>query len=336
MTYKATSAGAALPKVDLDRLVQTQRGLLTRGQALAAGLQDEAIRRALRDAKWQRLLPGLYATFIGGVTLEQRRLAATLYLGTDAQITGAAALVWHGFRQTNSEEILHVLVPHAKRRASRGFVRVQRTHRMDPHAHSGNGYRVCSVARAVADYCRLLDEIRPVRAVVAEAVQRRLTTVDALKRELELAATSRTRLFRRALAEIGVGPRSAPEIELKDILVRSAVADLVIWNPRLVTSDGTALPSPDGWIDQVAIALEVDSREYHLGPDDWQKTMRRHNALAAHGVLVLHFTPSEIRSRPAHVRGTIERAYRERVAQGGRASVRLSSLLVEEGAPLPV
>jgi hypothetical protein len=325
---------AATPKVDLDRLLAAQRGLLTRGQAIAAGLDDEAIRRELRGARWQRLLPGLYATFTGDVTLELRRMAASLYLGPESQITGIAALVWHGFRQLPPDDLLHVLVPHSTRRASRGFLRIQRTHRLDTNARRGSAYLVCSVARAVADASRLLDDLRPVRAIVAESVQRGLTTVDALEGECDLAGSSRTALLRRALTEIGTGARSAPEIELKNTLGRSAVMPEIHWNPKLVAQDGSPLPSPDGWIDDVGIALEVDSREYHLGPEQWQSTMRRHNILATHNVIVLHFTPSEIRSRPYHVRALVERAYRERLAKGDRARVRLTSPVAEEGAPL--
>jgi hypothetical protein len=332
---RTTAVGTATtPKVDLDQLLVSQRGLLTRAQALAAGLSDEDIRRELRRPRWQRLLPGLYATFTGDVTLELKRFAATLYLGPDAQITGLAALVWHEFRHLPPDDLLHVLVPHSTRRGSRGFLRVQRTHRLDPNAHRGTRYTVCSVARAVADACRLLDDVRSVRAVVAESVQRGLTTVDALQRECELAGTSRTSLLRGALREVRVGARSAPEIELKKILEPSVLIREVLWNPKLVAGDGALLPSPDGWIDDVGIALEVDSREYHLGPEQWQQTMRRHNTLAAYGVVVLHFTPSEIRSRPSHVRRLIERTYRERLGEGRRANVRLASPVCEEGAPL--
>jgi hypothetical protein len=326
---------AAAPKVDLDQLVTRQRGIVSRPQALAAGLDDGVIRRELRNGHWQRLLPGIYATFSGAVTLEQRRLAATLYVGPNAQITGLAALVWHGFRHLPDDECLHLLVPHSTRRMSRGFVRVHRTHRLDPYARENNGYSVCSVARSVADACRYLDELRSVQAIVAEAVQRRLVTTGALHRELELAGKSRTRLLSQALSDISVGVRSVPEIQFKNVLGRSPLLKSILWNARIVTDAGTPLPTPDGWIDEAGIALEVDSREYHLSPEQWQKTMRRHNILTSHGVLVLHFTPSEIRSRPTHVRQVVEQAYRERIAQGARGSARLASPLGQKGAPVP-
>jgi hypothetical protein len=316
---------SAAPKVDLDQLVARQRGVLTRKQAFSAGLDDGMIRLQLRRGHWQRLLPGVYGAFSGAVTLEQRRLAAMLYTGPRAQITGIAALVWHGFRHLPDDDRIYVLVPHRTRRMSRDFVRVHRTYRLDPNAGRSNGYTICSVARAVADACRYLDDLRNVQAIVAEAVQRRLCTPDAIRRELELAGTSRTRLLRRALRDIGVGNQSVPEIEFRKVMDRSVLISDIAWNVPLVAADGTRLPTPDAWIGAAGIAIEVDSREYHLGPEQWQQTMRRHNILAAHDVLVLHFTPSEIRSRPTVVRATVERAYRERIAAGVTVNVRQAS-----------
>lgn len=325
MVYLRTSARAAMPKVDLQAMLDAQHGLVTRRQALAAGLDDEAIRLELRARRWQRVLPGLYASNTGAITTDQRRLAAVLFTSPRAQLTGIGALGWHGFRQLPADPLVHVLVPHQVRRSSRGFVRVQRTHRLDPEPSEGDGYVVCSVARAAADACRGLGTLRDVRAIVAEAVQRGFTSVPALERELALAATSRTALLRRAIGEIGSGARSAPEAELQGVFPPGGSVPPIVWNPQLEAFDGTRLPSPDGWIHELGIALEVDSREYHLGPEDWLRTMRRHNLLTAHGALVLHFTPSEIRYRRRSVRGTVERACAERAGAGVTIAIRMLS-----------
>ena len=66
------------------------------------------------------------------------------------------------------------------------------------------------------------------------------------------------------------------------------------------------------------MAAEVDSREYHLGPEGWRETMRRHDAMGAHGIVVLHFTPSQIRRTPRMVITTLENAIR-----AGRARPKL-------------
>jgi hypothetical protein len=325
MAYIRTAARARLPKVDLTPLFDSQHGLATRRQVLAAGLDDETIRRELRARRWQRVLPGTYANQTGAITLEQRRVAAVLFTSPRAQLTGIGALLWHGLRHLPADPLVHLLIPHEVRRSSRGFVRVQRTHRLDPGAKEVDGYNVCSVARAAADACRGLSNLRDVRAIVAEAVQRGLVQVKAMEDELALAGTSRTALLRRAVREIGSGARSAPEVELQEILSPHGCIPPIIWNPELEAADGTRLPRPDGWIDDVGIALEVDSREYHLSPDDWQRTMRRHNLLSSYGALVLHFTPSEIRGRKRSVRDTVERACVERAADGATTTIRVVS-----------
>jgi hypothetical protein len=52
---------------------------------------------------------------------------------------------------------------------------------------------------------------------------------------------------------------------------------------------------PDVWWPDYGVAAEVDSREWHLSPEDWAKTMARHDRMTAAGILVLHFPPSGLR-----------------------------------------
>ena len=115
---------------------------------------------------------------------------------------------------------------------------------------------------------------------------------------------------------------SAPEAAAQEALRRSTVVPTILWNPTLESAEGERLPRPDGWIPDAAIALEIDSREYHLDPDGWEKTLFRHNLLAQEGALVLHFTPSDVR-RPNRVLRTVEKAYRQRVAAGATSSIRV-------------
>jgi len=58
---------------------------------------------------------------------------------------------------------------------------------------------------------------------------------------------------------------------------------------------------PDAWWPQAGVAAEVDSRAWHLSPAGWEQTMARHARLTAPGVLVLHFSPRQIRTEPAAV-----------------------------------
>ena len=68
------------------------------------------------------------------------------------------------------------------------------------------------------------------------------------------------------------------------------------------------LGMPDAWWPALGIAVEVDSREWHLSPADWERTLRRHAEMSAHGIIVLHFTPGQIRREPERVLAAIRKA----------------------------
>jgi hypothetical protein len=45
----------------------------------------------------------------------------------------------------------------------------------------------------------------------------------------------------------------------------------------------------------------VDSREWHLAPADWERTLDRHDLMSSYGIIVMHFTPAQIRREPKAV-----------------------------------
>jgi hypothetical protein len=44
------------------------------------------------------------------------------------------------------------------------------------------------------------------------------------------------------------------------------------------------------------VAAEIDSRAYHLAAADQDRTAERHDRLAAHGILTLHFAPRRVKT----------------------------------------
>jgi len=306
---------------NIEAIALRQQQIVTRAQLIAAGVDDMHIYRQARRGRWQRILPATYALVTGTLTDEQRRIAAALYAGRGAQITGLAALDWYGFRYSPSTDLVQLIVPHQARRRSAGHAVVSRALSLDEHARDGGLYPVCSPARAVVDAGRELRDLRTIRAVVAEAIQRDFTNLRALDQEVVRARRSRTALVRRAVSEIIEGVRSSPEADLRDCLSESRLLSAILWNPRLYGPDGTRLPTPDGYLADAAIALEVDSQEYHFTPTGWQRTMDRHNELSRFGVLILHFTPAQIRREPARVRRIVEDAYRSRRGLGAQCQV---------------
>jgi hypothetical protein len=76
----------------LQKLIRRQDSVVSRAQALQAGLSRHAIGYRLRaGGPWQPVLPGVYLTSPGTPTQAQRETAAVIYGGPQAVITGVAA-----------------------------------------------------------------------------------------------------------------------------------------------------------------------------------------------------------------------------------------------------
>ncbi len=286
-----------------DRYVQwllaSQRGVLSRSQALANVTSAHGLQHRLRPGgAWQRLLPGVYLTTTGQPTREQLRVAAVLYAGPRSLITGRAALAFHGIRGPKAGAV-DVLVPASSSVTSRSFVVVHRTRRLPELWAHDLALRYVLPARAIGDSLRTLCQLGDARTVVASAVQQRLCTVRDLATELAERHDPGDVLLRQVLAEVAAGIRSAPEGELRELIMNSGLPE-PLYNADLYL-DGKFLARPDVWWPHAGVAVEVDSMEWHLLPGDWQQTMRRGRRMTAAGIFVVHVTPGQLRDEPQQV-----------------------------------
>jgi hypothetical protein len=226
-------------------------------------------------------------------------MAALLYAGPGSLITGPIALMHHSIRSERDLDTIDVLVPVERQRRSAGFVRLQRTARMPARITSSGPVRLALVPRAVADTVRQLTSLKDVRAVVADAVQLGRCMVSELAHELNTGPVRGSAMLRSVLAEVAEGIRSTAEGDLRD-LIRLARLPMPLFNPSLYKGD-TFLAKPDAWWPEAGVAAEVDSRAFHLSPEDWDLTRRRHTLMGTVGIIPLHFSPKEIRTTPATV-----------------------------------
>jgi len=290
----------------LAELLRKQHDVVTRRQTADCGLTDRALRYRIRPGgPWQRLLPGVYLAVTGTPTPDQRDMAGLLYAGRGSLLTAAAALRRLGLKAPRVA-VVDVLVPAARRRQSTGFVRVLRTTRMPEQACISGQIRFTMAARAVADAARTLKDLGEVRAVVADSVQRNWCRVAELAEELRRGPAAGSARFRRVLAEVADGVRSTAEADFRDLIKRAGLP-VPMFNARLYAGR-VLIAVADAWWPEAAVVAEVDSREWHLSPADWERTLRRHARLTAHGILVLHFTPRQVRTEPAQVVAAIRAA----------------------------
>jgi hypothetical protein len=186
-------------------LQRKQHGLVTRGQAVGCAMSEGAVRHRIRiDGPWQTVLPGVYLCSAGNLTWSQRKMAALLYAGPGAAISGPAALTWHGIR-TQRTELVDVLVPARRKRQDIEFVRLHRTELFPRMIFPDGEISYVPPARAVADTARGLRAAEDVRAVVAGAVQRGKVQVWQLEEELSQGPVRGSARLRQILTEVASG-----------------------------------------------------------------------------------------------------------------------------------
>lgn len=260
------------------------------------GMRDSTIARRCRSGgPWQRLLPGIVLLHAGPVTRDDRRRAALLHAGPGSVLTGLDALALHGMGQAPYPSgSVHVLVPADRRRAGSGHVLVERTDRLPEP--SGGRWPLAPLARASLDAARRIRSRDQVRAILAEVVQRRLCTPAELMAELDSGSRRGTAIPRLVLGEVADGICSVAEAHARRLVLRSGLP-APLWNARLYDRDGRFVAIADAWFDDVAMAWEIDSRRWHLGPEDYARTLDRRSALMAAGATVLHTQPQKLEER---------------------------------------
>jgi hypothetical protein len=289
-----------------------QYNLLTAAQLIALGVSRSNLSRSNQvGGMFSRVLPGVHRVDgRGPLSRDQRDMAAQLYAGPESLLTGAEVLRGRGVRAAERREFrvldrTHALVPHATHRASHGFVTVERTVFMPAHVER-HGLRYAVMPRVVLDAARRCTEENAVRALIFEVVQRRLVTPEALEDERRRGQIRGSRFARLALEEVFAGVRSVPEADVRQAFL-SRGWDELLFNPRLHLPDGGFLASPDVY-HASGVCLEVDSKEHHFSVDSWDATMRRHGAMTAAGLAVIHVPPSRFRADPDGVIGEFARA----------------------------
>jgi very-short-patch-repair endonuclease len=300
-------------------LVARQSGVITRSQATDCAMSNDALQHRIRvGGPWQILLPGIYLTNTGAPAMPHRLMAALLYAGPGSAITGSAALTLHRIRAPRARTV-DVLIPHERRRRSVSFVQVHRTSRLPDVLQWAGEICYVPLPRAVADAVRGLSDIGEVRAVVADGVQRGRVSVAQLAEELACGPVQGSARFRLVLAEVAEGVRSVAEGDLRSLIKRERLPE-PIYNARLYMGD-SFIAMPDAWWPDAEVAVEIESRQWHLSPGDWDATLARDARMSARGIIVLHFSPRRLRTESAVVASEIRSAL-EAGHQRGRLGIR--------------
>jgi hypothetical protein len=257
---------------------------------------------------WQRLLPGIILLHNGKPTSDQRVTAALLHAGPDTLLTGIEACRRHGLRpnQLPDSDDLHVLVPHDRKMLSTGFVTVERTVHL-PQPVLRDGFPLAPLVRCTTDAARRINAVEPVGSLLVEAIQRGRCHPAALARELDAGSTRGTALPRRLLTE-WVNVKSVAEARALT-LSRKLPVQPTHWNIDVRGPDGRYVGCPDAWWDDVALAWEIDSVDFHFSRDGYARTLARNTRYAAAGITLVQTLPSRLERDPVGVMSELQAAY---------------------------
>jgi hypothetical protein len=289
-------------------LIAGQDGALHRAQALAGGLTPRAIGYRLGEGQWQLLLPDVYLTHPGEASRRQRLVAALLYAGPNAAVDGADACRFHGLTSISTDDDkIHVVVPFGDTARSRDFVVVRRT--IAPiRTVTTDLLRYVEPATAVVAATRRMRSRRAVLATFSEAVQRRLTTHDALLQAHVEGPPRNSRSGDAALAAIYAGVRSAPEADFRKLAEASAVLPAAEYNVWLRLPSGRIVCVDALWR-SAGVVHETNGRSAHAREDLFDDMQERHDELTAVGFVVLHNAPRRIWDQPRNVIAQVERCH---------------------------
>jgi hypothetical protein len=296
----------------IEEALARQDRMIARGQALTM-LSVGALRHLLGH-RWRIVLPGVYAGFTGELSERQRKRAAWLYAGENAQLADVTSLVDLGVRYVPPTGAVHVLIPAVEHRANHGFVIVRRTHRL-PQPRLLNGFPYCPAERALVDASARIGDQQTARAMIADAVQRRLAYTDRLRAELPHLSGRGSGVARRAIDDVLMGGRSAPECEFLDLCRARPDLPMPLANSLLQLPDGRKV-SPDALFLDAGLVHETNGRGPHADEDPFDDMQARSDAMTTAGLVVLHNSPRQLRREAGRIMAEVITCHRRDAGRG--------------------
>ncbi|MEO5662711.1 MAG: type IV toxin-antitoxin system AbiEi family antitoxin domain-containing protein [Nocardioides sp.] len=210
----SNTAEESSPADEVARILSLQHGVISRAQAIEAGLADHDIRRLVRRRAWVLLLPGVCLNHTGEPTWLQRAWASTLYAGDSALCHDSALRASEGpGKTTRDESVVHVAIDRDRRILSPvAWLVVHRLADFDDKVRRNASPPTVRIEHALLDVAAEAATDFAAVGVLTDAVSARRITADRVLAALQ----TRSRIPRRAfltgvLSDIRDGTHSVLE-----------------------------------------------------------------------------------------------------------------------------
>jgi very-short-patch-repair endonuclease len=275
-----------------------QAGVISRAQALSAGLTAAQIDYLIKKRDWRRARPGVYRHALVPPSPEGSLRANALWLGAGFALTGCGAAWWWDMLP-DPPPFWHFVTGAPGHKRGQVDVRLTRGY-LDPYDLTFRlDVRVISRPLAVLRAAVQLEELQPGRgiALIDRAKQRRWVGAHDLERAFARnKGTWGTQSMRRLLDR--TGDRAHSELERLAVgLLRAAGISGFVVNFHTTLSSGRRVEFDIAFRER-RVALELDGYAYHSDPEDHQADLRRANEVMADGWVLRRFTYSDLLTDP--------------------------------------
>ena len=282
----------------LGQLAEAQRGVVTRQQALGAGLTRNAIQARVDSGRWHRIYPGVFAMFSGEPGRGAVLWAAVLRAGPGATLSYQTAAELYGITRKPSE-LIHVTIPDDRRVHPVPGLVVHLSGRILAARHPSQTPPRTRIEETVLDLTEAARNFDDALGWVCAACGGR-RTAPYLVRD---AMSERQRLrFREglemALDDIAAGAHTVLEhrylgnVERRHGLPRA--------DRQVRVTRGKRSEYRDALYTDYQVAVETDGQVAHPPEARWGDA-QRDNAAAADGIVTLRYSWSDVTTRPCLV-----------------------------------
>jgi hypothetical protein len=293
-----------LPGVEPDHqpiwmmLLSAQSRIADREQALGVGFSDRQIEHRVSTGKWQRVYPGVYATFSGPLSREARLWAALRLAGEGALLSHETAAEVQELADKPSR-VIHITVPSHRqptRHGQRRGIVFHRSIQSQPEFRGGAKLPRTRIQDTVLDLAATSATFDQAYGWIARAVSRDLVFVSMLR----AALTARPRIRWRAwltdsLEESKNGVNSA--LERRYVRDVERAHGLPMAERQAQREIGGKTHFRDNWYAEYRVAVEIDGPAYHRD-DQVQRDKDRDNLnLAVDDAKTLRFGPVGVTER---------------------------------------
>ena len=266
--------------------MRRQHGLITREQALGAGLSRRQVDLRLRSEAWRKLLPRVYCPAELPATWLQRVMAACLWAGAEASASHRTAAVLLRLPSFGRGRI-EIATPRRLERP--GLVVHRRTLRPNDVIRV-DGINVTCVPMTLVDL-GAVESFDRLESAVDDVLLRGLATTDRLQAAIDghLKGRAGAVAIRSILKAYTHAPLESPlERRFLRLLRNAGLPEPEIQYP--IRDGSRLLARVDFAYPELRLAVEVDGYRWHGGRKGWAHDISRRNELSNRRWSILHIT----------------------------------------------